>query len=229
MHQPYQPHRLQRAATSPQPRSPSAIRQTFQGSVTTLSEEVPIRLDLGPEPTINEGPQLTIQVIEAPHGEPMLFTQTPTTATSSRFSFASAESPGAEAEAHITGSWKPRVREPMWEMVSTPSPAAASSAYSDSYAPSSSSSHNRSPSQTTAATVLSDDGAPEPPAAQGGQVQVARQMSVTRAKSTKKFLEPRRMVLNTRSNERLVDRKPLTPTLVELKDRRSQAVQIEGF
>jgi hypothetical protein len=61
------------------------------------------------------------------------------------------------------------------------------------------------------------------------QVQVARSMSVTKAR--RHLIGPK---LTAKSGERLVDRKPLTPTLVELVDvpgRNRQSVRgmIEGF
>jgi hypothetical protein len=54
------------------------------------------------------------------------------------------------------------------------------------------------------------------------QVGIARQVSVSRAKNAN-IVKPKLL-----SPERLVDRKPMTPTLVELsKNRKSQRVQIE--
>jgi hypothetical protein len=61
------------------------------------------------------------------------------------------------------------------------------------------------------------------------QVQIARSISVTKAR--RQLIGPK---LAARSGERLVDRKPLTPTLVELvdvpgKNRKSVRGMIEGF
>ena len=65
------------------------------------------------------------------------------------------------------------------------------------------------------------------------QVQVARSMSLTKARRVRPVLKPRITLANdAKLGERLVEKKPLTPTLVELvevpgKQRKSVRVLIE--
>lgn len=148
-----------------------------------------------------------------------------------------------------TGSWKPSVNEPAWEMVSTisakvESPVAGStktvnaiSTKVESPAPEPPKTINlKKPAfpvqpvnrKTSASTFQNSPSvakAPERKDSQANEAQVgiARQVSVSRAARPVNILKPK-----LTSPERLVDKKPLTPTLVELnKNRKSQRAQIE--
>ena len=101
--------------------------------------------------------------------------------------------------------WKPRLEEPEWEIVSEP-----------------------------AETTSQVQGENSPRLAEVDEstleiaqvsVGVARTVSVSRSAGARPhLLKP--MIVTSEQPERLVDRKPLVPTLVELRNRKSQRVQI---
>lgn len=101
--------------------------------------------------------------------------------------------------------WKPRLEEPEWEIVSKLA-------------------------ETT--SQVQGENSPrlakvDEPALEIAQVSlgVARTVSVSRSTGARPhLLKP--MIVTSEQPERLVDRKPLTPTLVELRNRKSQRVQI---
>jgi len=101
--------------------------------------------------------------------------------------------------------WKPRLEEPEWEIVSKPA-------------------------ETTSQIQRKNDPRPakadEPPVKTAQvSVGVARTVSVSRpAGARPHLLKP--MIVTSEQPKRWVDRKPLTPTLVELRNRKSQRVQI---
>ncbi|KAF2712313.1 hypothetical protein K504DRAFT_464400 [Pleomassaria siparia CBS 279.74] len=137
-------------------------------------------------------------------------------------------------------SWKPLIDEPQWEIVSKPvvtnplslnppSPTPASQdAPSSPHVEPESHAQIQITSPTTA--PLSADLAGKKaslPSRSGGSATlgVARSVSVSRA-NRPEFLKPVLVKRATDGNERLVDRRALTPTLVELKNRKSQRVQL---
>lgn len=144
-------------------------------------------------------------------------TEEPTSATTQTLATPSTMRSFDEGEttpgvAHDAKPLKPRVNEPSWEMVTKPTTAEPGVA-----APVEAS----KPSQTSSAKTKSNREKSPDGGSQVAQVSVARQISVSRARNP---LLVRPVVSNR--DERFVERKPLTPTLVELKNRKSQTVQI---
>jgi len=119
-----------------------------------------------------------------------------------------------------SSTWDPPFTEPNWEMITVGKVAEPGDRFSDA--------------QFVPQVKVEGENEPED-WHHGGehvQVQVARSMSVTRAR--KALLAPRRLdgTGKNGTKERLVERKPLTPTLVELVEvpgtnRKSVRVMIE--
>lgn len=105
---------------------------------------------------------------------------------------------------------KPELMEPAWEIVnSKPANSPLKSAGSSTLKPAATKTKASSPTLTIVQ------------AAPSTQVGIARTVSVSRPAKMVTTVKP-----SVHSPERLVVRKPLTPTLVELKNRKSQRVQI---
>jgi hypothetical protein len=101
--------------------------------------------------------------------------------------------------------WKPRLEEPEWEIVSKLA-------------------ETTSQVQGENSPRLAEVDEPTLEIAQVS-LGVARTVSVSRSTGARPhLLKP--MIVTSEQPERLVDRKPLTPTLVELRNRKSQRVQI---
>ncbi|OCL08230.1 hypothetical protein AOQ84DRAFT_376953 [Glonium stellatum] len=130
-----------------------------------------------------------------------LMTPTPSTIQS----FDSEETEATLVVAKDTGPWKPRLPEPEWEIVAK---------------------SVETPSQVEGENSPRPAKVDEPtPETTQVSVGVARTVSVSRSTGARpQFLKP--MIVTSEQPERLVDRKPLTPTLVELRNRKSQRVQI---
>ncbi|OCK86367.1 hypothetical protein K432DRAFT_66716 [Lepidopterella palustris CBS 459.81] len=142
---------------------------------------------------------------------PSTLPMTPT--PSSRHSFDSEETVFVVGQ--DANPWRPRLQEPEWEIISKPAESKSQVQHAQGQA--------HAAVQRAQASKL--DSAFHDTAQVS--VGVARTVSVSRAAgATRRPLLLKPMVVNSDQPERLVDRKPLTPTLVELKNRKSQRVQL---
>ncbi|KAF2006900.1 hypothetical protein P154DRAFT_517358 [Amniculicola lignicola CBS 123094] len=218
---------LQRSKTAP---ASSPNRATFKASKSLNSDVKEVSQD---------SRSLGQKEKEDPSKESPLPTPTP----NSRLSFES----DADSVTIVVGRtsdvpWKPRVEEPQWEIVNkkpTRQPSQRSDLnplFSNPVVPSPSQlEHPSSAPLESRVNGMSKAGIePAPRSADrvvsprqnnATMVGVARSVSVSRAKRPE-FLKPTGLVRSATSSERLVDRRALTPTLVELKNRRSERVQL---
>lgn len=153
-----------------------------------------------------------------------LSTQYLTPTPSSRHSFDSDSEKVTVVVGRTTENpWKAPMKEPEWEVVSKPTQPLTSQEHPSS-APLAKrvDSQLESKTQMIAAAPRSADRTIAQNATQT-TVGVARTISVSRAQRPE-LLKTRLLRSATTSSERLVDKKPLTPTLVELKNRKSQRV-----
>ncbi|KAF2190979.1 hypothetical protein K469DRAFT_360877 [Zopfia rhizophila CBS 207.26] len=216
----HRPRPLQRSRTAP---ASSPNRQSFPLSRSSDGAKEPPR---DQKPPGDEDSGMKTQLL------------TPTPSSSRSFDSNSEEVTIVVARA--PSPWKPRLDEPEWEIVSKPSQnpvsqtqpsqpspqTQASPQIHPSSAPLESRVDNTTKTQIIEAAPRSADTAPQ--TGPKTTVGVARQISVSRANgfTRKELLKPVLVKTATDSSERLVDKKPLTPTLVELKNRKSQRVQL---
>lgn len=204
----HKPRPLQRSQTSPSQRSPNAYGRTYQPSISSMatSEEVPLRLEVAADDAsrLAPPPLFAMQVTDPPTspGNQSDITQRPSSEHSSL-------NPAPVPDSHVADDWYSVADGPDWHAISEEK------------------TRNRTSSQSTddsaAFTAMSDETAVEQPVV---QVSVARQMSLTRARSTRKNLENQKWV-----TPMLMDKRPITPTVVQLGHRakqRSFTVEIEG-
>jgi hypothetical protein len=205
----HKPRTLQRSHTSPTPRSPSTFVHKHESSaVSILSEEVPVRLEIAPEDTAHP-PSSCSPVSHIPQS-----TRQASGAGAAKSSPLTGM-PGfltgsMSDDRRVDGSWISTVEETEWEATTDISPHAVRSSQ---------------PSEGLAIFArTSDEAAVEQPSP---QIAVARQMSLTRGKSVKRDLDKEKLLTPT-----LVEKKPMTPLLVQLGHRakqKSHTVQIEGI
>ncbi|KAF2473083.1 uncharacterized protein BDR25DRAFT_128348 [Lindgomyces ingoldianus] len=173
-------------------------------------------------------------------GDTGMKTQLLTPTPSSRHSFDSdtEEVTFVVGRAPVVGPWKPQVEEPEWEIISKPSirKNPASQDAPSSAPPESLRADNKLKTQIIEVSPRLTDTAPQN--SSQATIGLARQVSVSRTAGFQRaeLLKPVLVKAatdssslspsSTTSSERLVDRKPLTPTLVELKNRKSQRVQL---
>ncbi|KAF2654490.1 hypothetical protein K491DRAFT_705189 [Lophiostoma macrostomum CBS 122681] len=224
----HRPRPLQRSRTAP-PSSPN--RQSF---AKELSEDD----KSGGQESENEDGK----------SNPQLSATTP----SSRQSFTSdSEDVPIEVSKAAAVPWAPRVNEPEWELVRKPSqrtalmshPVSAPFEQGPSSAPLElgetsslkAQAIDSAPRSANLAAVSTRPAIEEPQSPTIGTIGIARSISVSRATSPRsaELLRPQlvrklteRTLSPAPSSERLVDKKPLTPTLVELRNRKSQRVQL---
>ena len=132
-------------------------------------------------------------------------------------------------------SWKPRIEEPepVWEILakkpSSPTAITKTSALSSHPSSAPLEPPSRAVKLTRSQTLLSPGPRSADVKLHGSSSQatvgIARSVSVSRATRTE-LKRPTLARTATDNAERLVDKKPLTPTLVELKNRKSQRVQL---
>ena len=121
-------------------------------------------------------------------------------------------------------SWKASMEEPEWEIVSKPTRASTFQSHPSS-APLETRADGQSKTEALEAAPRSADMALQNESQ--ATVGIARSVSVSRAGGRRELLKPTLVkAATTDMSERLVDHKPLTPTLVELKNRKSQRVQL---
>jgi hypothetical protein len=187
---------LQRSKTAP---APSPGRESFVEGV--------------PEPKNQSAKHVAPSASEDDGMKTQLLTPTP----SSRGSF---DSEVEEIPIMVDGPTKIRGRydEPEWEILSKPQRNAASHNQQPSSAPLEPSSvEKRAQAQVAEAVPRSADAITT--------IGIARSISVSRTQKPD-MLKPTLLRVATTGSERLVDKKPLTPTLVELQNRKSQRVQL---
>ncbi|KAF2262656.1 hypothetical protein CC78DRAFT_314160 [Lojkania enalia] len=201
----HRPRPLQRSKTAP---AGSPHRQSFS---------IPAFSDDGPRKTPQEP-------TSAAYSELSMKKQLPTP-TPSRHSF---ESDAEEVTFVVSRSsgvpWKPLQDEPEWEIVSKPRKYPVSQDSHPFSAPLESRVEKSFQSQIIESAPRSADTS-APQNNSRATVGVARTVSVSRAQRPD-LLKPTLVRAATGSSEKLVDKKPLTPTLVELKNRKSQRVQL---
>ncbi|KAF2115671.1 hypothetical protein BDV96DRAFT_645863 [Lophiotrema nucula] len=221
----HRPRPLQRSKTAP---AVSPSRQNF--SIAKSANEITEDTHQEPKSAVDSDAGMRTQ----------LLTPTP----SSRNSF----DEDSEEVTFVVGQaapWKPRYdeKEPPWEILSKPTnpppsnllksstsqdrsplpnPLAAHKPSAPASAPLEPTSRADSKFKTQIEPAPRSADTVAPGAATVG---VARSVSVSRA-NRPEFLKPTLLRAGTDSSERLVDKKPLTPTLVELKNRKSQRVQL---
>ncbi|ORX99541.1 hypothetical protein BCR34DRAFT_592857 [Clohesyomyces aquaticus] len=222
----HRPRPLQRSKTAP---ASSPNRQNFPGT--------PVSSDGGAKGAFQD------QRPENDHEGMKTQLLTPTPSTRHSFDSDSEEVTLAVASARTANvpAWKPSVDEPEWEIVSKPSKRAPVSQDAPSSAPLECSGTHTTPKSKT--QIILDAGPRSadtvaPRNAPQATIGLARQVSVSRTAGFQRadLLRPVLVKAMTDSSptpspssihsERLVDRKPLTPTLVELKNRKSQRVQL---
>lgn len=211
----HRPRPLQRSKTAP---SSSPSRQNF--SIPRPSNDVPRKVSQDEERGQNENldPGLKTQLL------------TPTPSTGRSFESESEEITIVVARAGPGQTWKPSIEEnePQWEIVSKPAltntpqnPVSQDGPSSAPLAESKTQMASPTAAPRSADLAISQKSQTESKATLG----VARSVSVSRA-NRPEFLKPTLMKRATEGSERLVDKRALTPTLVELKNRKSQRVQL---
>ncbi|KAF2687152.1 hypothetical protein K458DRAFT_401732 [Lentithecium fluviatile CBS 122367] len=231
----HRPRPLQRSKTAP---ATSPHRQSFpkqpEDGANTPSQEIKNALSETASPALTPRSHAsTSGGVESPLGS----LYPPRTPSELSFDSDSEEITVAVARDGPAKAWKARIEDlsPQWEIVSKPTlnPHAVTKASAlrshpstrqPSSAPLDTPSASRSPglSRSKSQTLLS----PKPQTMSGSQatVGVARSVSVSRANKPASLLKPG--FLSPGSGGRFVEGKPLTPTLVELSNRKSQRVQL---
>ncbi|KAF2281545.1 uncharacterized protein EI97DRAFT_454722 [Westerdykella ornata] len=225
--------RLQRSNTAP---ASSPSLQKFPSQLPEPREEVTA-------PPVQEAHE---KALEEEGNDPNLKSQLFTPTPSSRHSFDSDADDASIIMANSPGApWRPRMGEPQWELVSKPTQATALRSHpttvapeqGPSSAPGDLSNIGKAPTHKLESTPRSADRilSPTPQtqnASQTATIGIARSVSVSRASPRSADLVSPQLIRSATvralspASGRFIDQKPLTPTLVELKNRKSQRVQL---